>query len=175
MLRSLLGVLVLGALSVGCEAAATSPAPSASAAREAAASNQAKSTAGAQQSPAQQKNRSFGEPITVKDETALIDIAREPSRFTDQTVRTTGTVQAVCQMAGCWMEIGDADSRAHIKMKGHSFYVPKDCAGKKAVVQAVVMSGEPQPTCGDHDSCGGPENGATAKIELVATGVELVD
>ena len=171
MLRSLLGVLVLGALSTGCEAAATSAAPSGSA------SNQANNKAANDKGGAQQasKNRSFGEPITVKDETALVDIAREPSRFADQTVRTTGTVQAVCQMAGCWMEIGDQDSRAHIKMKGHTFYVPKDCAGKKAVVQAVVMSGEPQPTCGDHDTCGGPDNGATAKIELVATGVELVD
>jgi hypothetical protein len=119
--------------------------------------------------------RSFGDKITATEEVALGDIVKDPSKFTDQTVKTTGVVQAVCQKAGCWMEIGDTEKRAHIKMAGHAFLVPKSASGHKAIVQGTVKGGEPQNECGSKDSCGGHENGAVAKIEIVATGVEFVD
>lgn len=119
--------------------------------------------------------RSFGEKITAADEVSLADIVADPSKFADKTVRTTGTVRAVCQKAGCWMEIGDDEKRAHIKMAGHAFSVPRASNGHNAIVQGVVKGGEPQNECGTKDACGGTENGAIAKIEIVATGVEFVD
>lgn len=120
------------------------------------------------------KGRKFGQPVTEAAETRLGDIAADPAKFADQTVRTTGTVKAVCQAAGCWMEIGDDVSRAHIKMAGHAFFVPKDGSGHTAVVQGTVKRGAATNDC-KADACGGPENGELAKLEIVATGVEFVD
>jgi hypothetical protein len=121
------------------------------------------------------KQTKFGEAITESQETALADILADPSKFAGKTVRTSGTVLAVCKAAGCWMEVGDENKRAHIKMSGHSFVVPRNSDGHRAVLQGVVKSGEPQNECGSKDKCGGSENGALAKLEIEATGVEFVD
>lgn len=120
-------------------------------------------------------NRTFGETITEKSDTALADIAASPASYADKTVRTTGKVVAVCKKAGCWMEIGDETRRAHIKMGGHSFFVPRHADGHTAIVQGTVKAGPPQDECGSKDQCGGAENGALAKVEIVATGVEFID
>jgi starvation-inducible outer membrane lipoprotein len=117
----------------------------------------------------------FGAPITEKTDTSLADLATSPANYADKTVRTTGKVVAVCKKAGCWMEIGDDASRAHIKMAGHGFFVPKTSDGHTAIVQGTVKPGAPQNECGSKDSCGGEDNGALAKVEIVATGVEFVD
>ena len=119
--------------------------------------------------------KTFGAPITETTDTALADIAATPASYVEKTVRTTGKVVAVCKKAGCWMEIGDDAKRAHIKMNGHSFFVPRHADGHTAIVQGTVKAGAPQNECGSKDQCGGEENGAVAKVEIVATGVEFVD
>jgi hypothetical protein len=121
--------------------------------------------------------RTFGAPITESTETSLEDVVKDPAKFAGSTIRTTGVVQAVCKAAGCWMEIAKdgTSTRAHIKMAGHSFLVPKTADGHTAIVQGTVKAGEPQNDCGKKDSCGGEDNGALAKVELVATGVEFLD
>jgi len=73
------------------------------------------------------------------------------------------------------MEIGDENSKAHVKMSGHSFLVPRTSDGHRAVVQGVVSATEAENSCGAKDNCGGPEHGANAKLEIVATGVEFID
>ena len=161
-------VLLLASLVVGCDA----PVPSASADTSAAPSS---SVAKVPPPGSTAKPNSYGQPITQTSETTLAAIAAEPAKFANQEVRTAGTVKAVCKKAGCWMEIGDETSQAHIKMGGHSFTVPRDSSGRKAIVQGMVKEGAPQNECGSVDQCGGMENGATAKVEIVATGVQFVD
>lgn len=157
------------------------PEPGADAEAEAAASQIAPSAApdgvieAAVATPGSYAKKLFGEPITEATDTSVADILAAPASFADKTVRTTGKVVAVCKKAGCWMEIGDDTSRAHIKMGGHSFFVPRDADGHTAIVQGTVKAGAPQNECGSKDQCGGEDNGAIAKVEIVATGVEFVD
>jgi hypothetical protein len=88
-------------------------------------------------------------------------------------VRTEGVVSAVCQSMGCWMEIRDEAGQAHIKMAGHSFFVPKDASGHRAVVQGTVLSiTTPKDECASEAE---KQTGAVAKVEIVATGVEFVN
>jgi hypothetical protein len=165
-----LGLSALG----GCDATppvAAEVAPSASAAQAPAPTEQAAPGAVAS-SLAQQK---FGEPITETTETSLASISSAPADFANKTVRTTGLVTAVCKAAGCWMEIGDETSKAHIKMAGHKFLVPRTSNGHRAIVQGIVSATEAENSCGAKDNCGGPEHGANAKLEIVATGVEFID
>lgn len=121
----------------------------------------------------------FGQPVSPGDTTTLASIVADPAKFSGKSVKTEGVVKSVCQSAGCWMEIesdasGGGPGRAHVKMAGHSFYVPKNCDGHRAVIEGTVQ-GAPEDTCGAKDSCGGSENGALAKLEIAATGVEFVD
>ncbi len=169
--------LALGAsfVTAGCgEPAAVSAEPSASASAKSDQQKPGRSESdNGMKKKAAARGETFGEPITVTEETALQSIAAAPDAFAEKPVRVRGKVAAVCQMAGCWTEIVDEESRAHIKMANHAFYVPKTCSGKMATVQGIVQSGPPANTCGDHDTCMGEGSGAVAKLEIVATGVEL--
>lgn len=123
--------------------------------------------------------KQFGAPISEAKTTSLAEIMKEPAKYNGQTVRTEGTVTAVCKSMGCWMEIGDANGTAHIKMAGHSFFVPKTASGRRAVVQGKLLgAAEEGNTCASQDGCREAhekESGRLAKVEMEATGVEFVD
>jgi hypothetical protein len=81
-------------------------------------------------------------------------------------------VTAVCQEMGCWMEIKDDSGQAHIRMHGHSFFVPKTAPGHHARVQAtLVPTKESETEC--TEEAAKQMGHAVAKVELDATGVEL--
>ena len=139
---------------------------------------------------------------TSTEKVALSDVAKNPAAFMGKKFATTGTVTAVCQHKGCWMEIKDDSGEAHIKMAGHSFFVPRTASGRKARVLATLVKSEAEGACADegHDetmaAAGGAAGGAgaakggakkgcraeaeaqlgrpLAKLELVAEGVELM-
>jgi hypothetical protein len=98
----------------------------------------------------------------------LADIAKDPARYANRSVATTGKVTAVCQEMGCWMEIRDESGQAHVRMHGHDFFVPKTASGHVARVQATLVKGSDEE-CAEK----GPAAGTVAKVELDATGVEL--
>src|ERR1700722_5339286 len=82
----------------------------------------------------------LGERITTTV-VPLADIAKDPARYANRTVTTTGKVTSVCQEMGCWMEIRDESGQAHVRMHGHSFFVPRTASGHVARVQATVVKG----------------------------------
>lgn len=136
----------------------------------------------------------LGAPIEASVQSVVLaDIAKSPSAYVGKTFTTTGTVTAVCQHKGCWMEIKDDASEAHIKMAGHAFFVPTTASGRKARVLAKLVKAENQGMCeGEgHEGMAAAGNGAgekrgcraeaeaqlgrpLAKLELVADGVELL-
>lgn len=121
--------------------------------------------------------KKFGQPVTETKATALTDLVSEPAKFADQTVRTEGTVSAVCKSMGCWMEIADSSGQAHIKMAGHAFFVPREASGHRAIVQGKVMApaAKGEGMCGADDGCGQGGSAKMAKVEIEATGIEFVD
>jgi hypothetical protein len=117
------------------------------------------------------KATKVGAPVTVTKPTALEAIVAAPQSFEGQMVRVEGVVKAACQGMGCWVEVQDAKGATFIaKSLDESILVPKDCAGRKVVVQGVVtaLPGEhqdhPEPT--DH-VCPRPE------YVLATQGIEL--
>jgi len=116
--------------------------------------------------------KKFGEAITEQATTPLPAIVKDPSQFTNKMVRTEGTVSAVCQAMGCWMQIKDDTGKAHIKMAGHSFFVPKQSSGHHAVVQGKVTGSDQPNSCAAGDGCGNQE---VTQVQIEATGVEFID
>ena len=103
---------------------------------------------------------------------SLASIAKDPKAFVGKTITTTGTVTAVCQHMGCWMEIKDDVTQAHVSMAGHGFFVPKTASGRKARVQGTLTSAPAEESeCNEEAAkqMGKP----VAKLQLEATGVEL--
>jgi hypothetical protein len=122
----------------------------------------------------------FGEKITASL-VPLAEIAAHPSRFQNEVVATTGKVTAVCQERGCWMELADAAGQAHVRMHGHSFFVPRTAPGHTARVQArLVPARGGAMDCEGHAHAGAmdcenaeKDPSGTARVELDATGVEI--
>lgn len=113
----------------------------------------------------------FGTALTVTQPTALAAIVATPQQYNGQTVRVDGTVAAVCQARGCWMQLTDADQRVHIRMHGHSFFIPRNAAGHRARVQGTVIAANAEGHC---ESEAAEQTGQqVARLELDATGVEL--
>lgn len=155
------------------EPIAASAEPTSSATSAAAVASAAAQPTAPPKTPLSQKT--FGASISETTTTPLASIVEDASKFIDRTVRTEGTVTAVCKSMGCWMEIGDDAGQVHVKMAGHSFFVPKTSSGHRAIVQGKVIAPDGE-TCGD--SCRShaqPGTGKMAAIELVATGVEFLD
>ena len=126
-----------------------------------------KSAPSASASTAPRGTLALGEPIGSRL-VSLADIAKSPAQYENQVVVTSGKVTAVCQEMGCWMELHDGSGQAHVRMHGHTFFVPKTASGHFARVQATVLRGSDEE-CSESPS---PEH-AVAKVQLDATGVEL--
>lgn len=148
-------LLVVGLSAPGCETRAPS-------------SNSTPSAQQAERSPASSK---LGAPLRGSQKVSLADIAKSSSRYANATVTTEGRVTAVCQAMGCWMEIGDANGEAHVRMSGHSFFIPKTAAGRRAVVEGIVLA---KPDDGQCEQEALQATGKPVKVELDATGVELL-
>jgi hypothetical protein len=56
-------------------------------------------------------------------------------------------------------------------MGGHSFFVPKSASGRRARVEGTVL---PKPDNGECEQEAHEATGRTVKVELDATGVELL-
>jgi hypothetical protein len=145
----------LAAASTACSRASDAPPPPA---------------ASASASPAVPKGTlALGERITSPI-VPLTEIAKNPARYEDRVVATTGKVTSVCQEMGCWLELRDESGQAHVRMHGHTFFVPRTAPGHVARVQArVLKSAASEEECSEK---GGAQQGL-AKIELDATGVEI--
>ena len=120
----------IGLSLAACDRGPKEPAP----ASQAPASEAPAPAASAASAPAEGALR-LGAPIEASAaKVTLADIAKAPASYVGKTFATTGTVTAVCQHKGCWMELKDDAGEAHVKMAGHAFFVPKTASGRKALI-----------------------------------------
>ena len=84
-----------------------------------------------------QKYDSFGAKIKAKGAQPITTIDSKKS-FNGEVVKIEGVVATVCQSKGCWMTMETADgSNMMVKFKDYDFFVPKDIAGKKIIIEGV--------------------------------------
>lgn len=115
--------------------------------------------------------KAFGKALTGMKPVALADVLA--SAKDGQAVCLEGTVSAVCQNKGCWMELKQGEQAVHVTFEGYSFFVPKDSAGKAVKLEGRVVVKEPQPDEVEHMQAEGAGTSAASKVQVVATGVEL--
>jgi hypothetical protein len=77
---------------------------------------------------------------------AAMSTARIPVLLKDkdkvEDVKISGYVSKVCQKEGCWMVMRtekNTNDDVMVRMKDHAFVIPKDVAGKNAVVKGTVV------------------------------------
>lgn len=89
-----------------------------------------KSTEGIKMSDGTLYGKDYDVSMSVMDFTQLMS---NPSDNDGKVILVKGDVAEVCQKMGCWLTMSDGTNTVRIKTL-HEFFLPKDIAGKKAVV-----------------------------------------
>lgn len=96
--------------------------------------------AGIGASAAEQK---YGTGVTLAAATPIETLLAHPKEYLGKTVRVDGVITAVCEMAGCWMEMRDekatdkAPKTIRIKVEDGVIVFPVAAKGKKASIEGV--------------------------------------
>lgn len=83
----------------------------------------------------------FGEAVTADGAITFDELLAQLQGKDSVEVKLTATVNAVCQMKGCWMNIssdGNTDREVMVKFKDYGFFVPKDIAGRQVIMQGYA-------------------------------------
>lgn len=125
------------------------------------------------QAPTPGGTRRFGEPLAATARRITLDEAlRTHTQIGTNTIRVEGQIVAVCQHMGCWMEMRDGSTQAHVRMHGHSFFLPRDVNGKRSAMVGTIVAAHAPTEC---DESARTATGQQAQIEFDATGVEVYD
>ena len=122
-----------------------------------------------------------GEAIGDSRRVAFADALKEPQKYAGKTVVIEGVVRRVCQMEGCWVEIGPkAGGEGSVRVTfDHKFSVPKDAAPMnfraEGRLKVKTLSRETVEHLVKEDGARIRTNpdGTADEVTFVATGVEL--
>src|SRR5215218_9500232 len=112
---------------------------------------------------------------------AFADALKEPQKYAGKTVVIEGVVRRVCQMEGCWMEIGPkASGEGSVRVTfDHKFSVPKDAAPMnfraEGTLKVKTLSRETVEHLVKEDGARvkTSPDGTADEVTFLATGVEL--
>ncbi len=87
-------------------------------------------------------NKHFGATITPDNAITYDELIPKMATTDSLAVKVTGKVSEVCQKKGCWMTLvsdqpGNPDMR--VTFKNYAFFMPKDLAGKRVVVDGYAF------------------------------------
>lgn len=80
----------------------------------------------------------FGAIITDDDVVTATELPALLEGTESVETKLIGDIDAVCQMSGCWMDVAIGDGEiVHVTFKDDAFLMPKDAAGKTAIVEGI--------------------------------------
>jgi hypothetical protein len=89
------------------------------------------------------EGKTYGAGVKLTAATPIEKLLASPKEYLGKTVRVDGVVTAVCDKAGCWMDLRDekADAKAgktlRMKVKDGEITFPVSAKGKKASIEGV--------------------------------------
>ncbi len=87
-----------------------------------------------------QAQQYFGEKIDAKGITPIKEVISQLSPDKEVQAKIKGDITAVCQMKGCWMRVKDMEGNEFfVRFKDYGFFMPKDAAGKTAVLRGKAF------------------------------------
>ena len=85
---------------------------------------------------------SFGEEITQDNALSYDDMIDKMAGADSLNTKVVGTVEGVCQAKGCWINIvsdNPDQPSMFVKFKDYGFFMPKDIAGKKVIMEGYAF------------------------------------
>ena len=86
--------------------------------------------------PAQAQTSNYGEELSDAKAVKATNLEKNMDGKEAMKIKLKGEIAEVCQMKGCWMTLGTGDGETiRVTFKDYGFFVPKDAAGKKTVIE----------------------------------------
>lgn len=83
----------------------------------------------------------FGDTIDETGATEAANVFTSLKGKDSVAVKLTGKIVDVCQKKGCWMEVDLGNNQTmRVTFKDYAFFVPKDAAGKTAVIDGYAYT-----------------------------------
>ncbi len=82
-----------------------------------------------------QSAQHFGERINEENALSPTELVNAVGQHGTTKAKVAGEVTEVCAAKGCWMTMDVGGQEMMVRFKDYGFFVPKDAAGKTAVVQ----------------------------------------
>ena len=80
-----------------------------------------------------------GDTISAENALNMEELAKLMNDTTQISLKVKSTIVSVCQVKGCWMDVKLSDETSmKVMFKDYAFFVPKDAAGKEAVMEGVA-------------------------------------
>jgi hypothetical protein len=110
----------------------------------------------------------------LKLEGPALEVAKvleDPAAHVGKVIQCEGTIARVCERMGCWMELQGptAEKGLRVPMAGHSFFMPQDIVGHRAVVEGELTALGLSPAARAHLESEGLKS--AGPLSLAATGV----
>ena len=86
--------------------------------------------------------RYFGEKIAADGAIPFDQLASKMTTSDSVAVKIRGTVEAVCQAKGCWMNIVSEQPEQvpmMVRFKDYGFFVPKDISGQEVIIDGYAF------------------------------------
>jgi hypothetical protein len=89
------------------------------------------------------EGKTYGKGVTLKTATPVATLLAAPKDYMGKAVRVDGIVTAVCDKAGCWMDLRDEKSdpktaqTLRMKVNDGEISFPVAAKGKKASIEGV--------------------------------------
>lgn len=86
-----------------------------------------------------------GEEMAPASVLPFAEVDADPEPYFNRSLLVVGEIQAVCQHAGCWMQIADEGRVATVRWEtgcGGAYSFPKDAVGRTVVVQGTFYPNE---------------------------------
>jgi hypothetical protein len=85
---------------------------------------------------AQAQTGTYGEKLSDAKASKATDLEETIAGKEIMKMKLKGEIAEVCQMKGCWMTVATGDGQTiRVTFKDYGFFIPKDAAGKKTVIE----------------------------------------
>ena len=85
------------------------------------------------------EGKTFGEGVKKGNVITTAEIESKLGENTKKDMKVTGLVTLVCQKKGCFMNLAMPDGKTmFVNFKDYAFFMPKDLAGKKVVIDGFA-------------------------------------
>ncbi len=126
------------------------------------------------------QEKKYGSGVTLATATTVENLLAQPEKYLGKTVRVDGVITAVCEMAGCWVELADAKATSkslRFKVDDGVIVFPVSAKGRKASAEGVFekVSAElaKEYEADRERSKGGDTKNAVPGFQVKATGAVI--